>query len=81
VLVILAIIVILIVFTRSSSNSSTGDPDDDGSSHIWYRDNNGKQVHEVEACYACIQDRAAELQQKGVHVERVVLGRRHSGDL
>jgi hypothetical protein len=28
-----------------------------------------------------MQDRAEELQRKGVTVERVVLGRRHSGDL
>ncbi len=53
----------------------------DGDSHIYYYNQYDELVHESEGCSDCMADYAAQLKEKGVRVQEVVLGRRHSGDL
>ncbi len=50
-------------------------------SFVYYRDEDGTLQCLEEACAGCVENEAASLASKGYQVERVELGRLHSGDL
>ena len=87
-IIVLVVLVLVCLCFRGSFSTSRGTvvdtvvlPDDEVNSHIWYRNEQGQLVYEQETCNGCMENYEATLRSKGVTVERVMLGRRSSGDL
>jgi hypothetical protein len=84
VLVIILLVVLLLLVNRNSKPTPfnfTVEHVDRDDSYLSYYDEYGRLHQETDGCSGCIYSRAVQLQEAGVKLIRVELGRRDTGQL